>query len=40
MRRQILEFIITCQRERNFPPTIREMVITSTEITGHRGQPH
>jgi repressor LexA len=25
MRRQILEFIITCQRERNFPPTIREI---------------
>jgi repressor LexA len=25
MRRQILEYIITCQRERNFPPTIREI---------------
>jgi len=25
MRRQILEFIITCQRERSFPPTIREI---------------
>ena len=25
MRRQILEFIIACQRERNFPPTIREI---------------
>jgi repressor LexA len=25
MRRQILEFIITCQRQRNFPPTIREI---------------
>ena len=25
MRRQILEFIISCQRERNFPPTIREI---------------
>jgi repressor LexA len=25
MRRQIFEFIITCQRERNFPPTIREI---------------
>jgi repressor LexA len=25
MRRRILEFIITCQRERNFPPTIREI---------------
>ncbi|HUX04607.1 MAG TPA: transcriptional repressor LexA [Acidimicrobiales bacterium] len=25
MRRQILEFIVTCQRERNFPPTIREI---------------
>ena len=25
MRRKILEFIITCQRERNFPPTIREI---------------
>lgn len=25
MRRQILEFIMTCQRERNFPPTIREI---------------
>lgn len=25
MRRQILEFIITCQRERGFPPTIREI---------------
>jgi len=24
-RRQILEFIINCQRERNFPPTIREI---------------
>jgi len=25
MRRQILEFIATCQRERGFPPTIREI---------------
>ncbi len=25
MRRQILEFIVACQRERNFPPTIREI---------------
>src|SRR3974377_415333 len=25
MRRQILEFIVSCQRERNFPPTIREI---------------
>jgi repressor LexA len=25
MRRQILEFIRECQRERNFPPTIREI---------------
>lgn len=25
MRRQILEFIMTCQRERSFPPTIREI---------------
>jgi repressor LexA len=25
MRRQILEFIITCQRERNVPPTSREI---------------
>ena len=25
MRRQILEFIIACQRARNFPPTIREI---------------
>lgn len=25
MRRQILEYIVTCQRERNFPPTIREI---------------
>jgi repressor LexA len=25
MRRQILDFIVTCQRERNFPPTIREI---------------
>ena len=25
MRRKILEFIISCQRERNFPPTIREI---------------
>ena len=25
MRRQILEFIMACQRERNFPPTIREI---------------
>jgi repressor LexA len=25
MRRKILEYIITCQRERNFPPTIREI---------------
>jgi repressor LexA len=25
MRRQILEFIAQCQRERNFPPTIREI---------------
>jgi repressor LexA len=25
MRRKILEFIVTCQRERNFPPTIREI---------------
>jgi repressor LexA len=25
MRRQILKFIVTCQRERNFPPTIREI---------------
>jgi repressor LexA len=25
MRRQILEFIVTCQRERGFPPTIREI---------------
>jgi repressor LexA len=25
MRRQILEFIMSCQRERNFPPTIREI---------------
>ena len=25
MRRQILEFILSCQRERNFPPTIREI---------------
>jgi len=25
MRRQILEFIISCQRERSFPPTIREI---------------
>jgi repressor LexA len=25
MRRQILEYIITCQRERSFPPTIREI---------------
>ena len=25
VRRQILEFIATCQRERNFPPTIREI---------------
>ncbi len=24
-RRQILEFIVNCQRERNFPPTIREI---------------
>ncbi len=25
MRRQILDFIVACQRERNFPPTIREI---------------
>jgi repressor LexA len=25
MRRQILEFIVSCQRERGFPPTIREI---------------
>lgn len=25
MRRQILEYIVSCQRERNFPPTIREI---------------
>lgn len=25
MRRRILEFIVSCQRERNFPPTIREI---------------
>ncbi len=25
IRRQILEYIATCQRERNFPPTIREI---------------
>jgi repressor LexA len=25
MRRKILEYIIACQRERNFPPTIREI---------------
>jgi repressor LexA len=25
MRRKILEYIVTCQRERNFPPTIREI---------------
>lgn len=25
MRRKILEFIVSCQRERNFPPTIREI---------------
>lgn len=25
MRRQILEFIVSCQRERSFPPTIREI---------------
>jgi repressor LexA len=25
MRRKILEFIVACQRERNFPPTIREI---------------
>jgi repressor LexA len=25
MRRQILEFIVACQKERNFPPTIREI---------------
>jgi repressor LexA len=25
MRRQILEYIMSCQRERNFPPTIREI---------------
>jgi repressor LexA len=25
MRRQILEFIVACQRERGFPPTIREI---------------
>ena len=25
MRRKILEFITSCQRERNFPPTIREI---------------
>lgn len=25
MRRQILEYIVACQRERNFPPTIREI---------------
>ena len=25
MRRKILDYIVTCQRERNFPPTIREI---------------
>lgn len=25
MRRQILDYIVACQRERNFPPTIREI---------------
>jgi repressor LexA len=25
MRREILDFIVACQRERNFPPTIREI---------------
>ncbi len=25
MRRQILDFIVACQRERNFPPTVREI---------------
>jgi repressor LexA len=25
MRRKILEYIVACQRERNFPPTIREI---------------
>ena len=25
MRREILEFIVSCQRERSFPPTIREI---------------
>jgi repressor LexA len=25
MRRRILEYIVACQRERNFPPTIREI---------------
>jgi len=25
MRRQILEYIVSCQRERSFPPTIREI---------------
>lgn len=25
MRRKILEYIVNCQRERNFPPTIREI---------------
>lgn len=25
MRRQILEFVVSCQRERGFPPTIREI---------------
>jgi repressor LexA len=25
MRREILDYIVTCQRERNFPPTIREI---------------
>src|ERR1035441_6688485 len=25
MRREILEFIVSCQRERGFPPTIREI---------------
>ena len=25
MRRQILDFIVSCQRERNFPPTVREI---------------
>jgi repressor LexA len=25
MRRQILDYIVACQRERNFPPTVREI---------------